>query len=364
MFNTWLPAALTAGLATILMLTSQSSAATAVKTHQMVQQEGTQRKITQQTPRPAPPVVDATDEQMAKVPHDASALGGYNVMIADRGNNRVIVVTPDRKIIWQYKFEGIAPGTGADDAFFTPDKTKIVVNLEYQHVVQIISYPGKELVWQYGEMGKAGSAAGLLNRPDDAYVLPNGDVIVADIRNCRILQIAPDRHIVRQYGEPGHCDSRPGDVAVPNGDTPLPNGHVLISEIASHRLMELDENWKQVASVNLPLHYPSDPQPTRDGNYIIADFHHPGRVIEFDHTGKVLWDYDAKDEGGLRQPSLSEELPNGNVLINDDFNNRVIVVDKATKKIIWQYGMTNWHGIGRGYLSVPDGMDIIRADSP
>ena len=344
------------------MLTAHSSAATPVTPNHAAQQANPQPAIPQQTPRATPPIIDATDEEMAKLPQDASALGGYNLMIADRGNNRVIVVTPDKKIIWEYDFQGIEPGTGADDAFFTPDKTKIVVNLEYQHVVQIISYPGKELVWQYGEMGKPGSTDGLLNRPDDAYVLTNGDVIVADIRNCRILEIAPDKHIVRQYGETGHCDSKLGHVAVPNGDTPMPNGHVLISAIASHSLMELDENWKLVSSIHLPLHYPSDPQRTRDGNYIIADYHYPGRVIEFDQSGKIFWDYDAKGEGGLRQPSLSEELPNGNVLINDDFNHRVIIVDKATKTIVWQYGMTGKRGIGRGYLAVPDGMDIIRAD--
>jgi DNA-binding beta-propeller fold protein YncE len=346
------------------MLAVPSCAATATKPHSLVHQAHAQRTIPEQKRQTATPVIDATDEEMASQPGDPNALGGYNVMIADRGNNRVIVVTPDKKIIWEYDFQGLEPGTGADDSFFTPDKTRIVVNLEYQHVVQIISYPGKELVWQYGEMGKPGSSDGLLNRPDDAYVLSNGDVIVADIRNCRILEIAPDKHIVRQYGETGHCDSKAGHVAVPNGDTPMPNGHVLISAIASHSLMELDENWNEVSAIHLPLHYPSDPQRTRDGNYIIADYSYPGRVIEFDQTGKILWDYDAKGEGGLRQPSLSEELPNGNVLINDDFNHRVIVVDKASKKIVWQYGMTGRRGLGRGYLSIPDGMDIIKADTP
>ena len=97
------------------------------------------------------------------------------------------------------------------------------------------------------------------------------------------------------------------------------------------------------------------------GNFIIADYFYPGQVIIFDRSGQVLWRYDAKDAGLLRQPSLAEELPNGNVLINDDFHHRVVVVDRATKKIIWQYGITGVRGSGKGFLAIPDGMDIIKA---
>jgi hypothetical protein len=47
---------------------------------------------------------------------------------------------------------------------------------------------------------------------------------------------------------------------------------------------------------------------------------------------------------------LAVELPNGNIIANDDLNHRVIVVDKATKKILWQYGVTGVFGERDGYL--------------
>lgn len=226
----------------------------------------------------------------------------------------------------------------------------------------IIDVQTQQVTWQYGEMGKAGSKDGRLNRPDDAYLLPNGDVMVADIRNCRVVQIAPDKHIVRQYGSKDHCDSKPGDLASPNGDTPLSNGHILISTVRDRLLQELDENWQPVFQLHLPMHYPSDPQPTLAGNFLIADYSKPGKVIEISREGEVVWEYKAENDDGLRRPSLAKELPNGNIIINDDFNHRVIIVDKATQKILWQYGFTRKQGSGRGYLSIPDGMDIIRAD--
>src|ERR1700690_746830 len=50
---------------------------------------------------PAIPVVLAP-EDLRNIPDDTSALGGYNVLIADRGNNRLIEVTPDKQIVWEY----------------------------------------------------------------------------------------------------------------------------------------------------------------------------------------------------------------------------------------------------------------------
>jgi hypothetical protein len=298
----------------------------------------------------------------ADEPADATALGGYNVLIADRGNNRVLLISPDKQTLWEYDFTGLPRGTGADDAFFADGGKSVIVNLEYQQVVQIIDIATKTVTWQYGELGKRGAKDGLLNFPDDAYQLPNGDISVADIRNCRVLEISPDKKIVRQAGETDHCGSEPPLLASPNGDTPLPNGHMLVSTIEDHSITELDADWKPVLKLSLPMRYPSDPQMTKAGNFLVASYTHPGRIIEISRQGGVVWDYDAGDAGNLNRPSLAIELPNGNILANDDLNHRVIVVDKATKKIVWQYGVTGKRGSEPGYLAIPDGVDIIKTD--
>lgn len=301
---------------------------------------------------PAPP---------ASIPGDPAALGGYNLLVADRGNNRLVLLSPDKKIIWEYDFQGLKPGDGADDAFFAEDGKSVIVNLEHGHVIQLIDFATKTVKWEYGHLGHAGGKDGYLNYPDDAYLLANGDVVVADIRNCRVMEIAPDKHIVHQAGTTAVCGSKWPLLASPNGDKPLENGHFLVSTINDHTLHDLDQNWQQTWTLQLPISYPSDPQPMRDGNIVVADYTHNGSVIEITHDGKVVWDYRAKDDGGLRLPSLAFELPNGNIAINDDFNHRVIVVDKATQKILWQYGVTGRPGKADGYLSIPDGMDIIKA---
>ena len=307
---------------------------------------------------PAP----TTDPALLALPGDSAALGGYDVLIADRGNNRLLLVSPDKRILWTYDFPGLPPGNGADDAFFADGGKTIVTNLEHQQVIQVIDVATKTVIWDYGTLGKKGSKDGLLNFPDDAYKLPNGDIMVADIRNCRIIEIAPDKHIVRQAGETGKCSGGPGRLASPNGDKPLANGHVLISTIGDHAIVELDENWKEVVHLVLPIKYPSDPQMTMAGNYLVAGYTKPGTLIEVTREGQIVWQYQPVGDGALNRPSLAIELPNGNIMVTDDLNARVVVIDKATMRIVWQYGVTRHPGVAAGYLHIPDGIDIIKAE--
>ncbi len=309
---------------------------------------------------PVPPPVSVTPKEVALQPKDTTALGGYNVLIADRGNNRLIEVTPDKKIVWQYKFNLPKPGLGADDSFFTDDGKTIIVNLEEYHVIELIDYQSKKVTWTYGVPNVPSSKDGSLNTPDDAYRLPNGDVIVADIKNCRVIEVAPDKHIVHQYGQTKKCSNQDGYLNKPNGDTPLKNGHILISNIIGRNLIELDENWQPVFTMNLPVKYPSDPQLTQAGNILISDYSTPGKIVEVSRQGSIVWQYTDDGKVKLNKPSLAIELPNGNILTNDDFNHRVIVIDKQTEQIVWQYGVTGKPGSAVGQLNTPDGLDIIK----
>ena len=318
--------------------------------------------VAPETPLAQSPKAQGRTDPLAALPSDAGALGGHNVLIADRGNNRLLLVSPAKKILWDYDFIGLGPSEGADDAFFMDGGKKIIASLEHAQVIQIIDVESKQVVWEYGHLGRPGFADGYLNFPDDAYMLPNGDVMVADIRNCRILEIAPDKHIVRQAGVTRRCGSRAPYLYAPNGDTPLPSGHVLITTIDDHSLVELDENWKEIFRMVLALHYPSDPQMTQAGNFLIADYSRPGAIVELDRTGQVVWSYGAEEADQLNKPSLAIELPNGNIMATDDLNHRVIVIDKASKKILWQYGVTGVRGTRPGYLHSPDGLDIIKAE--
>jgi hypothetical protein len=56
---------------------------------------------------------------------------------------------------------------------------------------------------------------------------------------------------------------------------------------------------------------------------------------------------------------LALPLPNGDVLLNDDYNNRILVIDPHTNRIVWQYGHRGRPGRRPGSLSIPDGVDLL-----
>ncbi len=289
------------------------------------------------------------------------------VLIADRGNGRLIVLDPAGTIIWTFPVAGsFAKPTpfNADDAFFSADGKSITANDEGRHVIYRIDIATKKVVWSYGHLGITGSAPGYLNTPDDAYGLANGDIVVADINNCRVIEIAPDKQIVHQWGRTGVCvTNAPATYGWPNGDTPLPDGGLLVTQIHGARVERLSSTGQVVWDIHVPITYPSDAQLDENGNVVVAGFTNPGAVVCVTTTGTLLWRYaPTSGPGRLDHPSLAMPLGNGLVSINDDDRNRLVVIDTRTLKIVWQYGVTDRAGGALGYLSDPDGHEPVPAN--
>src|SRR5262249_8893794 len=90
---------------------------------------------------------------------------GY-VLVADRNHNRVLLVSPGKRIVWSF-----AALRGPDDAFFTPGWRSIVTNEEFDDTLKAVSLRSRRVVWAYGHASVPGSAPGYLDTPDDAYRL-------------------------------------------------------------------------------------------------------------------------------------------------------------------------------------------------
>jgi len=316
----------------------------------------------------------------------------YPVLIADRGNNRMLEVTPNQQIVWQYP---AASNSGSkvpfgydDDTFFTPSGNSIITNEEDKSQVAVLNYYTRTETWTYGHFGVPGYYGGNMNYPDDAYRLPNGTTIVADIRNCRELFINPQGQVTAQWGvnqKPwaGYCATAIGATAqqsklgYPNGDTPQPNGDILMSIINGNWIVLFSPTGQTLWKVQAPdipndgCQYVSDAQLLSDGNVLVADYAGPngnskgcapvpGQVIIFNpQTKQVVWRYDVSSGNGeLNHPSLAEQLPNGNIILNDDYNDRIVVIDPKTDQIVWQYGHTGQAGTAPGYLNTPDGLAV------
>lgn len=311
-----------------------------------------------------PPIPPVTGSRAKPVPSWGKPLP-YPILIADRRNNRLIEIAPDKRIVWELPSPGLAFYRGNEDVNFSADGRLLAVSEEDNYDVHIVDYERRVVTWTYGVPDRRGSTGTLMNYPDDAHLLADGMFLTADLRNCRVLIVDPkDSRILTQWGQVGQCrHDPPRQLAYPNGATPTEDGDIIVTEISGSWVSRITREGKLKWSVRAPkIRYPSDTFPTVDGRQmIVADFSKPGRVVIFDPaTGKPTWEYFHKDgDGMLDHPSIARELPDtGDVLIVDDLHDRVVVVDRRTKAIIWQYGVTGVKGYKPGYLNYPDGVDI------
>ena len=288
--------------------------------------------------------------RLPPIPH--GPLPGY-LLIADRNNDRAILVSPSKRIVWER--DGLR---GPDDTFFAPGYRSVITNEEFNDTLTELALRSKAVVWRYGHDAIPGSAPGYLNSPDDAYRLSNGDTTVADIKNCRIVQLTRTKRVRRILG--GSCaHDPPRGFSSPNGDTPLPDGGLLVTEIGGW-IDRLARNGSVTWSLRSPVAYPSDAQLLPDGGVLVAGFTDPGKVVELSRSGRVTWSFGAASgPDALNKPSLAVRLPNGLIAVTDDWNHRVIVVDPRLNRIVWQYGHTGVSGSTRGYLDKPDGLDLL-----
>ena len=292
------------------------------------------------------------------------------LLIADRGNDRILLVDPGRRILWRFPTAADrAKGRKLvfdDDTFVEPGGTALVTNEEDHGDILSIDIATHRVTRLFGVPGpQAGPGvpagpANRLNWPDDAYVLPDGTLTVADAYRCRILFIR-DRRIIRQIGRTDVCvHDPPRTLGYVNGDTPLPGGGVLVSEINGSWIDTFSRTGRLIRSFRAPVSYPSDPQPLSHGRILLADYASPGAVVILSRDGTTLWRYGPPSGwGALDHPSLAIMLPNGDIAINDDYNDRVVIVDPRKRRIVWQYGHRAQPGRGGSFLRTPDGMDYI-----
>jgi outer membrane protein assembly factor BamB len=302
-------------------------------------------------------------------PYEAAAerpgLPGY-LLIADRGNNRILVVNAEGRIVWRFPTPAdVAAGRILhfnDDTFVEPGGRSLIANEEDYGAVVSVGIASHRITLLFGVPGVLGGGPTHLNYPDDAYALAGGGFTVADAYNCRILFVR-NHAIVRQYGVSGDCvHDPPARFGAVNGDTPTPDGGVLVSEIPGHWVDSIAADGTLRWSVQAPVSYPSDPQPLPGDRVLLADYSSPGHIVVMNRHGAALWRYGpASGQGELDHPSLALELPNGDIAVNDDYRDRVVVIDPRSGRIVWQYGHTDEGGTAAGYLHVPDGMDFIPA---
>ncbi len=302
-----------------------------------------------------------------------------NVLIADQFNNRVIEIDRHLNIVWQYGLgpNDFSPRSiiGTNDAERVGDLTLMAGTGTPPGVVPtctsttgcpdnrvILVNPSHKIVWQYGQFGVAGSGPDQLNTPVQNTFLPNGDVLITDQANERVIEVTPAKQIVWQYGQTGVIGSGPDQLNNPNSAELLPNGHILISDENNNRAIEVTRKHQIVTTFTAGGTTSGVAFSSRlpNGHTLITDSNN-SRIVEVDATDHVVWFYFTNTDplsNPAPLPTRAVRLRNGDTLISDQFNDRVIEVNPA-KQIVFHMGTINQPGIGGGLLNAPYDAKVI-----
>ena len=279
-----------------------------------------------------------------------------NLLIADQFNNRVIEADKSGHIIWSYGLgpndfssnsiigvndaQRVGPytlmaGTGTPAGVIpqspggVPDNRVILVD------------PFGRIVWQYGQFGLSGTGPNLLNTPVQSTFLPNFHVLITDQANNRIIEVNFEKQIVWEY--PGSDTNMSDQLSGPNSAELLENGHILISDQGHSRALEVTRADKivKILTAGNTLNILAFASRLENGDTLLTDSGN-ARIVEVDANDQVVWhtyftDTDPESVAAPL-PTRAVRLRDGDTLISDQFNNRVIRIDHAGR-LLASYGL-------------------------
>jgi len=299
--------------------------------------------------------------------------GGFNqpgnILITDQFNNRVIEIDHAGNIVWQFgngphdasanamagtndaeRIPGgltLTSGTGVPAGATTSCKKSGCVDNRV-----ILVDRGDNIVWQYGRFGVTGFGPNQLNTPVQNTFLPNGNVLITDQGNERIIEVRMSDHaIVWQYGQNGVIGNGPNQLNNPNAAELLTNGNILISDENNNRAIEVTHNSPSTIFATFTAHGTVSgvafASRLSDGNTLITDSNN-ARIVEVDSTDTPVWQYFTNTRPSSNAsplPTRAVRLANGNTLISDQFNDQVIEITTTTSPtIVASYGTINTAG--------------------
>lgn len=289
-----------------------------------------------------------------------------NILITDQFNNRVIEIDPNGNIVWQF---GNGPDDIAANAIVGTNDAERVGNLTLMSGTGIpagvtknckksgctdnrvlLVDQGGNIVWQYGQFHVTGFGPNQLNTPVQNTFLPNGNVLITDQGNQRIIEVRLiDNSIVWQYGENGVVGIGPNQLSNPNAAELLANGNILISDENNNRAIEVTHTMPSTIIMTFTaqntvsgLAFASR---LPNGNTLLTDSNN-SRILEVDPNdmpvpGREYLTNTRSGSNAMPLPTRAVRLASGNTLISDQFNHQVIEIDESMTTIVRSYGVIN-----------------------
>lgn len=163
----------------------------------------------------------------------AQRLANGNTLIGDPQAGRVIEVSPDKKIVWQYQSADLAKMRSRNS--HRTDAGTTLIAIEAVGKIIEVDQAGK-IVWSWQ------APNGDNRRLYMARRLPNGNTVASLSDPGEFVEVDPSGKIVRSIGGANPAIR----MGWTSGYALLPNGGVLLSDYTGRRLIEVDAKGKVV----------------------------------------------------------------------------------------------------------------------
>lgn len=211
----------------------------------------------------------------------------------------------------------------------------------------------------------------------DLYVLANGHLLVQQ-GAAKIAEIDPATKTVVWSYDSAQENGNAGKAVEVHAFQPLPDGGLMIAESGPARIIEIDRTGKLLKSIPLKVEHPHPHTDTRlarkleSGHYLICH-EGDGTVREYAADGKLAWEYVVPMFGQPEKPGHGPEafgnkcfaavrLANGNTLIATGNGHSVLEVTPE-KKIVWEIHQRDLPGITLAWVTtlevLPNGHYVI-----
>ena len=236
-------------------------------------------------------------DRMARVQHldrDGQFIGGWrmpehasgkpvgvsigpdgNVYVPDTHYHRIVVYSPDGKLLRMWGSEGRAPGQFIYPTDVAWDSNGHLFVSEYgdNDRIQVFD-PSTSVPTFLYQFGKFGNGPGEFSRPQ-SMLIDHDLLYVTDACNHRLLVFKTDGTFIRAMGGVG---SAPGEFRFPYGLDEDPDGHLVVCEFGNNRVQLIDKQtgrgiaaWGSAGRESGQLAYPWGVAVDKRGRVVAVD---------------------------------------------------------------------------------------------
>ncbi|MCH2112339.1 MAG: NHL repeat-containing protein, partial [Planctomycetes bacterium] len=201
-------------------------------------------------------------------PHNAQLLSQGRLLVSDTKNNRALILDPGGNILWDTSTLSLSDGSQfnyLNDVELLENGNFLISDFDNHRVVEMDRRGN--ILWQFGETGVPGAGGTHLRGPHSPERLPNGNTLIADAHNDRVVEIDPQGNLVwwfgpRVFDASGNVVGELDDVRDVDVDA---QGNYVVADYKNSRIVVVDRNRQFVRSFST-LQPPYDVDPLPNGN--------------------------------------------------------------------------------------------------